>query len=148
MGRLSCYCLCLSSDFHHCKCICLKLQNIFVSNCKMYVFQIVKCICLNLQNVFVSNCKMYFSQIVWSASLSNVLGNSLEAQTGWRQQDYPIDNSLMYLSQIAKCICLKLQNVFVSNFKMYSSQIAKCIFLELSEVQVWQAAQAKQCIGQ
>ena len=41
------------------KCICLKLQNIFVSNCKMYLSQIAKCICLKLQNVHVSNRKMY-----------------------------------------------------------------------------------------
>ena len=35
------------------KSICLKLQNIFVSNCKMYLSQTAKCICLKLQNVFV-----------------------------------------------------------------------------------------------
>ena len=34
------------------KCICLKLQNVFVSNCKMYLSQISKCICLKLQNVY------------------------------------------------------------------------------------------------
>ena len=37
-------------------------------------------------------------------------------------------NCRMYLCQIAKCLCVKLQNVFVSNCKMYLSQIAKCIF--------------------
>ena len=35
-------------------CICLKLQNIFVSNCKIYLSQIAKCICLRLKVVFVS----------------------------------------------------------------------------------------------
>ena len=45
------------------KYICLKLQNVFVSNCKMYLSQIAKCNCLKLKNVFVSNCKMYLSQI-------------------------------------------------------------------------------------
>ena len=30
----------------------------------MYLSQILKCICLKLQIVFVSNCKMYFSQFV------------------------------------------------------------------------------------
>ena len=30
---------------------------LFVSNCKMYLSQIAKCSCLKLQNVFVSNCK-------------------------------------------------------------------------------------------
>ena len=31
---------------------------------------------------------------------------------------------ILYLSQIAKCICLKLQNVFVSNCKVYLSRFA------------------------
>ena len=47
-----------------------------------------------------------------------------------------VSNYKMYLSQIAKCICLKLQNVFVSNYKMYWSQIAKCIGLKLQNVLV------------
>ena len=38
------------------KYICFKLQNIFVSNCKMCLSQIAKCICLKLQNVLVSRC--------------------------------------------------------------------------------------------
>ena len=45
------------------KCICLKLQNIFVSNYKIYLSQITKCISLKLQCVFVSNYKTYLSQI-------------------------------------------------------------------------------------
>ena len=32
------------------------LSNQEVSNCKMYLPQIAKCICLKLQNIFVSNC--------------------------------------------------------------------------------------------
>ena len=36
----------------------------------------------------------------------------------------------LYLSQIAKCICLKFLNVFVSNHEMYLSQIMKCICLK------------------
>ena len=60
----------------------------------------------------------------------------------------------MYLSQIAKCICLKIakwiclkvQNVFVSNFKMNLSQIVKCICLKLQNVldhsqSVWPGSQ-------
>ena len=35
----------------------------------------------------------------------------------------------LYLSPIPKCICRKLQNVFVSNSNMYLSQIPKCICL-------------------
>ena len=40
----------------------------------------------------------------------------------------------MYLSQIEKCIFLKLQYIFVSNFKIYLSPIAKCICLKLQNV--------------
>ena len=36
-------------------------------------------------------------------------------------------NCKIYLSQIARCICLKLQNAFVSNCKRYLTQSAKCI---------------------
>ena len=32
----------------------------------------------------------------------------------------------MFLCQISRCLCLKLQNVFVSNCKMYLPQITKC----------------------
>jgi len=39
------------------------LQNVFVSNLKMYLSQIAKLICLQLQNISVSNCKMNLSQI-------------------------------------------------------------------------------------
>ena len=35
-------------------------------------------------------------------------------------------------TQIANCICLKLQNVFVSNYKMYLSYLAKCILLKFN----------------
>ena len=52
------------------KCIHLKLQNVFVSNCKMYLShckmylsQIVKCICFILTNVFVLYWQMYLSYI-------------------------------------------------------------------------------------
>ena len=38
----------------------------------------------------------------------------------------------MYLS-----ICLKLQNVFVSNYKMHLSQISKCVCLKLDDYSVW-----------
>ena len=43
--------------------ICPNLQNVCVSNCKIYLSQIAKCVCLNLQNIFVSFFKMYLSQI-------------------------------------------------------------------------------------
>ena len=40
-----------------------------------------------------------------------------------------VSNYKMYFCQILKCICLKLQIIFVSISKMYLSQIAKCICL-------------------
>ena len=45
------------------KCICLKLQHVFVSNLKIYLSHIIKCICLKLQIVFFSIYRMYSSQI-------------------------------------------------------------------------------------
>ena len=60
------------------KCICLKLQNVFVSNYKIYLYQIAKFTCLKLQNVFVSNCKMYLSQIVKYICLKKKESLSLE----------------------------------------------------------------------
>ena len=45
-----------------------------------------------------------------------------------------VSNYRMYLSEITKCICLKLQSVFVSNYKIYSSQITKYICLKLQNV--------------
>ena len=38
----------------------------------------------------------------------------------------------MYLSQPVKCICLKLQNVFVPNFKMYFSRIGKMYLSQIA----------------
>ena len=88
------------------------LQNVFVSNfkmylsritkefcfnCKMYLSQIAKCICLKLQNVFVSNCEMYLSQIAKCICLI-------------------LTNVFVYYFKMAKCICSRLQNVLVSSF--------------------------------
>ena len=39
--------------------IFLKLQNLFVSNCKTYLSQIFNYICLKLSTIFVSNCQLY-----------------------------------------------------------------------------------------
>ena len=102
------------------KCICFILQNVFVSSCKMYLFQIEKCFCLKLQNVFVLNCKMSLFQIakLICLKLENVF----------------VSNYKINLSQIEKCIFLKLQNVFVSNCKMYLCQIAKCICFKFQNI--------------
>ena len=55
---------CISLNF-----ICLKLQNVFVSNCSMYLSQIAKGICFKLQNIFVSNFEMHLCQYShWSSS--------------------------------------------------------------------------------
>ena len=82
------------------KCICLKLQSVFASNCKVYLSWIA--------NVFISNCKMYLSQI------ANVFVSIYK----------------VYLSQIAKCICLKLQSVFVSICKYICPKLLNNIFVE------------------
>ena len=81
--------------FQIAKYICLRLQNIFVSDGKMYLLfnkkkndrrreggrgGIVKCICLKLQNIFVPDCKIF---------------------------------------------CLRLQNVFVTDGKLYLSERRK-----------------------
>ena len=121
------------------KCICPKLQNAFVSNCKLYFSQIAKCICLKLpikgeiihtirvraKSPKFSNCKMYLSQF------SNCI--CLKLQTIF------VSNRKLYLCHITKqggeyphkCICPKLQTVFVSNYKLYLSQIANCIRVKL-----------------
>ena len=53
-----------------------------------------------------------------------------EASTGVvRPHLSPHNITSLYLSQIAKCIFITLQNVLVSNCKMYLSHIAKCICL-------------------
>ena len=57
----NCKLYCMSQIIANCTCLKL-LQIVFVSNyCKLYLSQITNCICLKLQIVFVSNCKMYFS---------------------------------------------------------------------------------------
>ena len=106
-------------------------QNVFISNCQIYLSQIAKYIllrlenvfCLKSQNVFVLNSRIYLSQML----------------NGF------VSNCKMYLSQIAKWICLILtndvlvlywqmylcnvQNVFVQKSKMYLSQVAIFLFL-------------------
>ena len=77
----------------------------------MYLSQIAK--------IFVSNNKCICLELqMYLARIANVFGS----------------NCKMYLSRIAKCICLELPNVFVQNCQMYSSQIAKCICLKLQNV--------------
>ena len=49
----------------------------------------------------------------------------------WSPDQTRVSNWEMYLSQIGKCICLKLGNVFVSNWEMYLSQIAKCTYVHI-----------------
>ena len=49
---VKCICLILTTEF------VLYWQNVFVPSGKMYLFQIAKCICSKLQNVFVSSCKL------------------------------------------------------------------------------------------
>ena len=74
----------------------------------MHLSQIAKCICLKLQNAFVSNCKIYSSQIAKCLCLKLTAGYSATSAAVWFET-----LSKLHLFQIAKCICLKLQNVLV-----------------------------------
>ena len=87
----------------HCKmhlsqittCICLRKQNVFVSNKKNDKRReggrggIIKCICLKLQNIFVPDCKMFLSQIA----------------------KWIFPDCKMYLLQMANYICLKEEKI-------------------------------------
>ena len=79
------------------KCICRKMQKIFVSNCKFCLCEITNCICLKLQNVFVSNQKTYLCQI---------------AKCICRKMQ-------KYLFQMANCVCVKLQKKVLQCFLSY-----------------------------
>ena len=72
------------------KCICLKLPNVFFSNCKIYLYYMAKCIRPKLQNIFFSNCKMYFPQIL--------------KFNCFKLQNVFVLNCKIYLSQIEKKI--------------------------------------------
>ena len=63
------------------KCICLKLQNVFVFYCNtnvfvqnggMYLFQIAKCTCLKLQNLFVKKFLVFMQIGIWSVLLAHL----------------------------------------------------------------------------
>ena len=73
--------------------------------------------------------------VFWNHPVANniifdVLWQSCDVETFWGIYS----NCKIYLPEIARCICLKLTNVFVSNFNLYLSQIAKCICLKLQKV--------------
>ena len=61
---------------------------------------------------------MYLSQIV---PVAPVAGGGMEQQPPVIHTNF-ISRSL-YISQMAKCICLKWQNIFVSKYKIYLSRI-------------------------
>ena len=101
---------------------CCKFSKNFIK----YLSQIAKCICPKLQNIFVSTCKMYLSQIAKSICFKVEISWQ---QTGACSETLTLACCIFtqlfisYLSQIAKCICLKVPNIFVSSCKMYLSQI-------------------------
>ena len=82
------------------KCICLKFLNFFVSNCKMYLFQIAKCICLKLR--LTATTRECFQTLLANCICLKLL-------------NVFVSNCKLYLSQITQCVCLKLQNVFIFN---------------------------------
>ena len=83
--------------------------NVFVSNCQMNLLQISKCFCLKFLNVFVTGDQFHTD---W---FSLQLKSPLTPLTLVKKRYLP-PIAKIYLSLIDKCICLKLQNVFVSNF--------------------------------
>ena len=92
----------------------------------LYLSQIAKCICLKLQNVFVSNCQIYLSTIatcIWGSWMCEC--KRLWIRSSGLRRKWTLHNVLdpVYLFQIAKCICLQLKNVFVYNCKMYLWQL-------------------------
>ena len=119
------------------KCICLILTNVFLyslmdlhlhhgSGNPLAVFLPQR---RALRNVFVSNCKMYLSYIDKCISLlfTGFAPPIMAREIPWRYFSPCVAHFEMLLSQIAKCICLKLKIVLVSTSKMYLSTIAKCI---------------------
>ena len=83
---------------------------------KMYLSQIAKCICLKLQNVFVSNCQMYLSQTPHLATYYRSPLGKVRVVFFSRpipSQNVFVPNCKMYLSQIVKCICVKPPTFFI-----------------------------------
>ena len=70
-------------------------------------------LCIQVQNIFVSNFKMYLSQIAHLTNLSfpfppcfpSFSSHSLST-TVYKSQNVFVSNFKIYLSQISKCICL------------------------------------------
>ena len=71
----------VTSDILVAKCICLRLRNVFVSNCEMHLSYIETCICLIMANVLVQ----YFKIII-------------------------VLSCKFFLYKIANLFCLKLPN--------------------------------------
>ena len=96
-------------------------------DCKMYLSQIAKCICLKLWNVFVFNCKMYLSTtysfliltnvfvLYWRMYLCTLYFSETPKCICLKWQNLFVQNFQMYLSQVAKFDCLKFKIRFVSN---------------------------------
>ena len=78
------------------------------------------CICLTLQNAFVSNFELHFSHI------TNCICHTIAICICLKLLDVLVSHYKLYLSQITNCICLTLLDVLVSICKLYLSQIAKC----------------------
>ena len=113
------------------------LRTIICTRIILYLSQIAKCICLTFQNAFVSNCKhcciLHFITPAFTAH-QHPYSNYIVFVSNWK----------MYLSDIAKCICIKLQNVLYFifyNTSLYcapaSALTLYCICLKLQKVFVW-----------
>ena len=86
------------------KCICQDL--LYLSKILNLPSRISKYICLKFQNWFVYNFRMYFSKI------SKCIWLKFSKYICLKLKNIFVSNWKMYLCQIADCICFNLQNVF------------------------------------
>ena len=101
--------------FQIAKYMCIKLTNVYFSNWEKYLSRIAICIGLKLWNVFVSNCKMYLWYI--HKCICVILTNVFVYWIFLKLQNEFVHGK-MYLSQVAKFVCLKLQISFVLNYRV------------------------------
>ena len=99
------------------------LYNVHTIHCTLHTVQCTLYIQYihNVQNIPHLSGEYYIPhRTSQPATLLHTASHPLEESEWWSSAgQFPVK---MYLSQIAKCICLKLQNVFVSNCQMYLSQ--------------------------
>ena len=121
------------------KRICLRLQNVLVSNFQIYLSQIAKCVCLKFQNVFVSNCGTSRR----TPPLNNMLpGLSLPAQTSDPQ--LTVKRIKLNFNGLAKKKVVLLKFMKMIKFIVHSFVIA--IQFGGEKVQYWESEVGTNCV--